>query len=99
MGLMMQMSASLIDIGEKLRLEWRPREEDQEADNLTNEIFDGSDPCKRVAIQLGDLPLELFLSLQSAYAEFDQKRKEFKMVNPLRVRTSKKVKLSEKTPW
>ena len=31
--------------------------------------------------------------------EFDQKRKEFKMVNPLRVRTSKKVKLSEKTPW
>ena len=26
-------------------------------------------------------------------------RKEFKMVNPLRVRTSKKVKLSEKTPW
>ena len=52
----------------KLRLEWRPREENQEADNLTNEIFDGFDPCKRVAIQLGDLPLELFLSLQSAYA-------------------------------
>ena len=99
MGLMMQMSDSLIDIGGKLRLEWRPREENQEADNLTNEIFDGFDPCKRVAIQLGDLPLELFLSLQSAYAEFDQKRKEFKMVNPLRVRTSKKVKLSEKTPW
>ena len=81
MGLMMQMSDSLIDIGGKLRLEWRPREENQEADNLTNEIFDGFDPCKRVVIQLGDLPLELFLSLQSAYAEFDQKRKEFKMVN------------------
>ena len=101
MGLMMQMadSDSLIDIGGKLRLEWRPREENQEADNLTNEIFDGFDPRKRVTIQLGDIPLELFLSLQNAYAEFDQKRKECKMVNPLRVRTSKKVKLSEKTPW
>ena len=60
MGLMMQMSDSLIDIGGKLRLEWRPREENQEADNLTNEIFDGFDPCKRVAIQLGDLPLGAF---------------------------------------
>ena len=99
MGLMMQMADSLVDIGGKLRLEWRPREENQEADNLTNEIFDGFDPRKRVMIQLVDVPLDLFLSLQNAYAEFDQKRKEFKMVNPRRVRTSKKVKLSEKTPW
>ena len=99
MGLMMQMADSLIDIGGKLCLEWRPREENQEADDLTNEIFDCFDPRKRVVIQLGDIPLELFLSLQNAYTEFDQKRKEFKMVNPRRVRTSKKVKLSEKTPW
>ena len=93
------MADSLVDIGGKLCLEWRPREENQEADDLTNEIFDGFDPRKRVMIQLEDIPLELFLSLQNAYAEFDQKRKEFKMVNPRRVRTSKKVKLSEKTPW
>ena len=99
MGLMMQMADSLIDIGGKLCLEWRPREENQEADDSTNEIFDCFDPRKRVVIQLGDIPLELFLSLQNAYTEFDQKRKEFKMVNPRRVRTSKKVKLSEKTPW
>ncbi|OLP90151.1 hypothetical protein AK812_SmicGene28324 [Symbiodinium microadriaticum] len=83
-GLMMQMADVLIDIGGKLRLHWRPREENQEADNLTSEIFDGFDVGKRVPLEFGDLPLELFLSLQNAYAEFDQKRKDFKMVNPVK---------------
>ncbi|CAE7254008.1 unnamed protein product [Symbiodinium microadriaticum] len=99
MGLMMQMADVLIDIGGKLRLHWRPREENQEADNLTNEVFDGFDANRRVALGLGDLPLDLFLSLQSAYADFDQKRKDFKMVNPVKTRTPKKIKLSEKTAW
>ena len=95
----MQMADVLIDIGGKLRLHWRPREENQEADNLTSEIFDGFDVGKRVPLEFGDLPLELFLSLQNAYAEFDQKRKDFKMVNPVKARTSKKIKLAEKTAW
>ena len=99
MGLMMQMADVLIDIGGKLRLHWRPREENQEADNLTNEVFDGFDANRRVALGFGDLPLDLFLSLQNAYADFDQKRKDFKMVNPVKTRTSKKIKLAEKTAW
>ena len=52
-----------------------------------------------VALGFGDLPLDLFLSLQNAYSDFDQKRKDFKMVNPVKTRTSKKIKLAEKTAW
>ena len=59
-------------------------EENQEADNLTNEAFNGFDANRRVALVFGDLPLDLFLSLQNACADFDQKRKDFKMVNPVK---------------
>ena len=74
MGLMMQMADVLVDVGGKLKLQWRPREENQETDDLTNELFDVFDLAKRVNIRLEDLPLDLFLSLQEvyAYAEFAQ---------------------------
>ena len=73
-GLMMQMADSLMDIGGRLRLEWRPCEENhKKLTNLTNEI-------------------------EMHMPRLDQKRKKFKMVNPRRVRTSKKVKLVRRRP-
>ena len=38
-----------------LALSWAPREQNEEADALTNEDFSGFDPMRRVAVQLSDV--------------------------------------------
>ena len=52
MAINMQLSSALSKSRLSLRLKWRPREENTEADDLTNERFYEFDPSKRVDIYL-----------------------------------------------
>jgi hypothetical protein len=44
-------------------LQWRPRGENQPADDLTNEVFDKFDPALRVVCQWEDIEKTLLLKL------------------------------------
>ena len=55
----MQMAKSLFKRNKICRLQWRPREENQEADDLTNGVFDRFDLSCRVPVKVSDLELDL----------------------------------------
>jgi len=44
----MELAAQLTDRNLDLRLDWRPRDQNTEADALTNEVYEGFDPARRV---------------------------------------------------
>ena len=66
----MQMSKVLLKRNKICRLQWRPREENQEADDWTNGVFDRFDLSRRVPIKFSDLDLDLLHSLVNSYEEF-----------------------------
>ena len=63
MGIMMQFASYLASCGGRIKLQWRPREENIEADDLTNSRFDRFDLSRRVDVSFGDLPMSIFDSL------------------------------------
>ena len=62
----MQLTHVLMKAGLKLNLGWRPRDENQEADALTNEIFDLFSGDLRIHLQYSELPLAFLHSLYEA---------------------------------
>ena len=59
----MQYSHLLKQAGLRVNLQWRPRDENQLADDLTNLRFDGVDMSKRVQVEFEDLDLTLLKRL------------------------------------
>lgn len=97
MAINMQLSAALARARLSLRLRWRPREENVEADDLTNERFSGFDMEKRSNISWHDLDLEILRSLVQTRNEFEQRKLDAKATAS--DRPSDKSKKFEKTPW
>ena len=97
MAINMQLSAALAKARLSLRLRWRPREENVEADDLTNERFSDFDLAKRINIPWQNLDLEILQSLVQTRGEFEQKKVEAK--SGASVQASGKSKKFEKTPW
>ncbi|CAE7416198.1 unnamed protein product [Symbiodinium sp. CCMP2592] len=62
----MQLTHVLMKAGLRLNLGWRPRDENQEADDLTNEIFDRFSEELRVPVQYSELPLSFLRTLYEA---------------------------------
>eukprot|EP00439_Symbiodinium_sp_Y106_P062897 s1641_g9.t1 len=62
----MQLTHVLMKASLKLNLGWRPRDENQEADALTNEIFDLFSGERRILLHYADLPLSFLHSLYEA---------------------------------
>jgi len=78
-------------------LRWRPREENQEADELTNEVFTNFSMDDRVSLSLEDLDLGLVNVLWQTKVQFDLMREETKQEaaeNP-----QKRKRKHEKTAW
>lgn len=97
MAINMQLSSSLARARLTLALRWRPREENVEADQLTNEIYTGFDLGNRVEIALGDLNLSILDALVATRAEFDEARNAAKeAARKLPTQAGKKV---DKSPW
>ena len=98
-GLRMQMTLSLRTANEVCRLSWRPREENQDADDLTNRRTDKIDPSLRVPLTLVDIPLDLFNMLHSSHADFLAEKTRLKGLKHFEPKATKRQKLLDKTSW
>eukprot|EP00435_Cladocopium_sp_Y103_P073986 s172_g46.t1 len=74
MLLNLQLSASLSKARLYLDLRWRPREENTEADALTNENFEGFAEEDRVNLLFQDMDLSLVEALWGTKLQFDEAR-------------------------
>ena len=99
MGILMQFSSHLATCGGRIKLQWRPREENVEADDLTNHRFGRFNLALRVEVSFEDLPMSIFNALQAARTEFVELKAGQKLLAQGFAPTSKKQKLSEKTAW
>ena len=99
LGLMLlQQCIKCWDNGLWVDIRWRPRNENVEADNLTNDRFDGFSFSHRVQISYQDLDTRILDSLQKSLAEFEESSEV--RSGTLRVKgLSKRLKLETKTKW
>ena len=97
MALRMQVSTSLQRAQKGLRLTWRPRDVNTEADALTNSDFSMFSPNARVTFEYKDLPLDLFESLSAARDSFVATCEGLKSIKPAEPSLSRSKKVS--TPW
>eukprot|EP00435_Cladocopium_sp_Y103_P046354 s1025_g13.t1 len=71
MAVNMQLSSSLAKCRLSLNLKWRPREENVEADSLTNEDFSSFDMSKRIIISFRDMDLSILDAMVDVWNEFE----------------------------
>ena len=77
----------------RLLLKWRPRSENQEADDLTNEDFRKFDLGKRIAVAFEDIDLSLLQSLWDARQSFLEARAQ--KISGVNMSRSKRRKLEK----
>ena len=98
MAINMQLSAALSRSRLLLRLRWRPREENTEADDLTNGRFSDFDPDQRIQFSLKDLDMSILITLvQTRGGEFDLRRSEAKVF--FQQSSRRAGKKYDKSPW
>ena len=73
---MMELAEQLRDRNLLLSLAWRPRDENEEADALTNGNFGAFTPEKRINVKFKDLPLKVLPGLTAAAEELFHKVRE-----------------------
>ena len=93
----MQLSSDLSRARLSLGLKWRPREENTEADQLTNEVFTGFDDDLRIQVRWTDLDFGVLNSLVKTHDEFEAAKISAKAA----AKQAPKVKSKkfDKSPW
>ena len=91
----MQMSSVLSRAKIDLRLNWRPRDENELADALTNGDYSGVSASKRVGLKFEDIPLDVVNSLWRTKAAFDEARASPRVMGT----TSSSSRKFDKSPW
>ena len=99
LAVQMQVSSQLLANGVRMRLRWRPREENVPADAITNGDHSLFDVKNRVEFSLDDLPLSFFRELCASRNEFMSLRETQVDVKPAEGKQSKRQKLASKTAW
>ena len=97
MAINMQLSSRLSRARAALSLRWRPREENTEADDLTNEKFDSFEPGLRIAMSLRDMELPILRALVATHLEFEDAKLAAKRDS--KFDWGSKSKKFDKTPW
>ena len=95
----MSASKALRKVNKRLLLNWRPREENTWADDLTNRNFSAFDPRRRVKLTLAMLPLEMLAKLDSARAESERARATLVSLKPKDAAMGRREKEATKTDW
>ena len=97
----MQLSHLLMKASLQLNLAWRPRDENKEADALTNSDFKDFDLSRRIACRYEDLPLHMLNALMDARDNqlAEREAKVFRDKATGSPRFGKKRKKGDKTPW
>lgn len=93
----MQLSSSLAKARLSLDLRWRPREENVETDNLTNEEFAGFSETDRIPVTLSDMDLCIVETLWETKVQFDEARAEAKSMG--RTIADGKKRKFDKSVW
>ena len=93
----MQLSILLSAARLQLNLVWRPRDENTEADALTNGDFSGFNPSERIQVAYGDLPLKLVHELWETKSQFDAAKELGSRDGG--VSRASNTKKFDKTPW
>ena len=98
MGINTQLSSAIAKARLSLDLRWRPREENEEADSLTNEVFDAFDLELRVPVTFSDLDLSMVFALWETKREFDELKERARLARAStpKHKVNKKV---DKSPW
>ena len=94
----MQLEYDLYRCGGHMSLNWRPRELNAAADELTNSCFESFDLAKRIDCHATDMPCELLRELASFHDEMLEWRKGGEGGAPVS-RLTKRQKLATKTKW
>lgn len=79
-----------------LNLQWRPREENTEADDLTNERFSEFDPKLQVEVSLQSMD-SILQALVTVHDEFEKAKQSAKAERALD--PASKSKKFDKSPW
>eukprot|EP00971_Amphidinium_carterae_P138427 2742957-Amphidinium_carterae.1 len=66
---LIELADKLEELGLDLNLHWVPRDQNIEADALTNGVFYGFDPDKRIHIDPGRLPLRVLPRIAAEASE------------------------------
>ena len=93
----MQLSHLLAQSKIRLALNWRPRGENQLADDLTNSRFSSFNPEFRCFSSFSDLPLELLSKLWETKSQFDALRHSASQQGASQSLSKKRP--HERTPW
>ena len=95
----MQVSAELLSSGIRMKLRWRPREQNVPADCLTNEDFSLFSAENRVPLRLEDIPLKFLEELCCARDEYMAAREGQVGLRLAEGRQAKRQKMASKTAW
>ena len=98
-GIQMAASKALRKVNKRLMLNWRPREENTWADDLTNGDFHAFDPKRRVKLTFAMLPLGLRADLDASRAEFIQARATLVSLKTKEAAIGRREKEATKTAW
>ena len=99
----MELTAQLVRRHRTLDLQWRSRDENEEADALTNERFEGFDPARRIDAT-GVLPrLECLQRLAARLPEFTTALEEMRGAPKASARRARwprgDLTLRQREPW
>ena len=103
-AVLMELTAQLLQQGQRLELNWAPRLQNVEADALSNSDFRGFDAALRVRVQVGSHPWivlsDMLASGRSLYESIRAGKLERSFAD-LGKSKAKKAKLSfkEREPW
>lgn len=97
MGINMQLSSMLSRSRLSLGLRWRPRDENTEADQLTNEDFTGFSMDHRIAVSWADLQFDVLDDMVRTRKAFDQARQQARAAAKQAPKV--KPKKFDKSPW
>eukprot|EP00439_Symbiodinium_sp_Y106_P005782 s7996_g1.t1 len=95
----MQMVSCLHSCHKICRLQWRPREENVEADNLTNFRFEKFTAANRLHLEFSELEFSLLDMLVMAHESFEAERSKLAARFIKGEKASKRQKTEEKTSW
>lgn len=104
---LLELSRQLSDLKAELQLHWIPREQNEEADDLSKEKFDAFDPVNRIKVDFQKLPLKVIPLLMQHAMDFDEEI-QMKKVSKEDIRNKKSLawqktpaeeKLRLREPW
>ena len=97
--LLLQFYTKLWDNGLWMKINWRPREENQEADDLTNDRFEKFAADRRIEIRYKDLDTSILEVLQTSLSAFEETTTELRTGGVKVKGLTKRQKVQTKTDW